>query len=202
MNKFLVPGIVVVALLTVPVLVFARIGVGVGTGKIVVNQPMKAGLIYTLPSLTVLNTGDEPSEYGVGIQFRENQPELRPDKSWFDFEPSTFSLEPGESQVVKIKLSLPVTGAAPGEYFSFLQGFPMSRATAGGTSVGIAAATKLYFTVAPANIFMGLYYRVGSLFSLYAPWSYVISTVILVFLGLKILRRFVSFNLGISVKRR
>lgn len=188
--------------LLLPVLALAKIGVGVGTGKIQIDQPLKPGLIYTLPPLTVLNTGDEPSEYGVGIQHRENQPQMIPSKEWFSFEPSQFHLEPGKMQVVQIKLTLPVSGVKPGEYFAFLQGFPVSKATAGATSVGVAAAAKLYFTVAPANFFAGIYYRAISLLKLYSPWSYVISAVVVAALLVVLLRRFFSFNFGVSLRKR
>lgn len=177
-------------MLILPIIALAKIGVGMGTGKIQVDQVLKAGLIYTLPSITVLNTGDESSEYGVGIQYHENQPEMKPPKEWFGFEPSEFHLEPGQSQIVQVKLTLPVRGAKPGDYFAFLQGFPVKKAIVGGTSVGVAAAAKLYFTVAPANFFAGVYYRAVSLLTLYSPWSYVFSAIIIAALAIVLFRRF------------
>ncbi len=188
--------------LILPVLVVAKIGVGVGTGVIRVDQPLKPGLIYTLPSLAVLNTGDEPYEYGVGIQYHENQPELRPPREWFSFEPSQFHLEPEQVQHVQIKLSLPVKGAEPGNYFAFLQGYPLKKTGATGTSVGIAAAAKLYFTVVPANLFAGFYYRIISLLTLYAPWSYVILTIVALAVLITVFRRYVSFNIGINIRKK
>ncbi|MFH1745160.1 MAG: hypothetical protein ABH881_03255 [bacterium] len=189
-------------ILILPMIASANIGVGVGTGKIRVDQPMKAGLIYTLPSYTIINTGDEPSEYGVGTQYHEDQPEMRAPRDWFSFEPMNFYLEPGQVQVVQVKLSLPIRGAKPGDYFCFLQGFPVKKADVKGTSVGVAAAAKLYFTVAPANVFTGIYYRVGSLLKLYSPWSYVVSSVIIAALLIALFRRFFSFNLGVSLKKK
>ena len=106
--------------LTGPLLVLAKIGVGVGIGKIQVDQPLKSGLIYTLPNFVLVNTGNEPSEYGVQIVYHENQKEMRPAKEWFKFEPSQFFLEPGQSQLVQIKLTLPIRSAKPGDYFAFL----------------------------------------------------------------------------------
>lgn len=188
--------------LVLPCLALAKIGVGMGTGKIQVDQRLKAGLIYTLPPIAILNTGDESSEYGVGIQYHENQPEMRPPKEWFGFEPSEFHLEPGQSQIVQVKLTLPVRGAKPGDYFAFLQGFPIKKAVVGGTSVGVAAAAKLYFTVAPANFFVGVYYRAISLLTLYSPWSYALSAIIIAALAIVLFRRFFSFNIGVNVKKR
>lgn len=189
-------------ILLLPVLVLAKIGVGVGTGKIAVDQELKAGLIYALPSMVVINTGDEPLEYGVSIVYREGQLELKPPKEWLKFEPAEFYLEPGQSQLVQIKLTLPVIGAKPGDYFAFLQAHPIKKTASGGVSVGVAAATKLYFTVAPANIFIGVYYRLASLYKLYSPWSYVVSAVVIVALLIVILRRFFSFNIGVTLKKK
>ena len=188
--------------LTGPLLVLAKIGVGVGIGKIQVDQPLKSGLIYTLPDFVLVNTGDEPSEYGVQIVYHENQKEMRPAKEWFKFEPSQFYLEPGQSQLVQIKLTLPIRGAQPGDYFAFLQGRPLQKTESGMTSVGVAAATKLYFTVTPANFFVGIYYRIGSLLKLYSPWSYVVLTVIIAALLIILFRRFFSFNIGVSFKKK
>lgn len=188
--------------LLLPTFAFARIGVGVGTGKIVVDQVLRPGLIYTLPSLTILNTGDEPSQYEVSTTYREGQVELKPEKDWFSFEPSSFYLEPGKVQTVQVKLTLPVKGARPGDYFIFLEGHPVKTSTLGGTSIGIAAAAKLYFAVAPSNIFAGIYYRVTSLFTEYSPWSYILLGVIVLVISSVILRRYFSFNIGLSVKKK
>jgi len=166
--------------LFLPILVLAKIGVGIGTGKITMDQPLKAGQVHTLPVLVVLNTGDEPSEYGVLVISRESQPELKPSKEWFSFEPSEFYLEPGKSQIVQIKLTLPIKGAEPGNYFAFLQAYPVKKAATGGTSIGVAAAAKLYFTVAPANVFQGIYYRFVNLYSNYHPWDTTVLAVIFV----------------------
>jgi hypothetical protein len=201
MKKFGIIVIIGVALL-VPIFGFAKIGVGVGTGKIILDQPLKPGLIYSLPPFVVINTGDEASEYEVTIEHRENQPEIRPAKDWFNYKPISFYLEPGKTQTVQTKLSLPVKGAKPGDYFAFLSAHPVSKAEIGGTSVGVAAASKLYFTVAPANFFTGVYYRIVSLLSLYRPWSYVVMAVIIAALAVVFSRRFFSFNIGVSLKKK
>jgi len=191
--------------LFLPILALARIGVGVGIGKIVVNQPLKPGLIYTLPSLSVLNTGDEPGEYGVSIEYHEGQetnPEmgLRPAAEWFSFEPSNFHLEPGQIQQVQIKLSLPIKDVKPGNYFAYLEGHPIKKDVAGQTSIGVAAAAKLYFTVAPANIFQGIYYRIASFWVLYAPWTWIVFGIIVVAIAVIYFRKHFSFQIGIKKK--
>lgn len=156
--------------LLAPSLASARLGVGVGTGKIVVEDELKPGTIYTLPSLTVLNTGDEEADYEAAITYHQDQPELEPPEEWFSFSPQKFFLEPGQAQEVKIKLNLPVR-AQPGEYFAYLEGHPLKKAEKGQTSIGVAAAAKLYFTVVPANLVLGVYYRALSFWQTYSPWT-------------------------------
>jgi hypothetical protein len=193
--------------LFLPVLVLARVGVGVGIGKIVVDQKLKPGLIYVLPSLPVLNTGDEPGDYGVSIEYHEGQetnPQmgLKPKKEWFSFEPSQFHLEPGQAQQVQIKLTLPLKGVKPGNYFAYLEAHPIVKEEAGQTRVGVAAAAKLYFTVAPANFLVGIYYRIASFFALYSPWSYVVLAIVILAILIALFRRFFSVKIGISLRKK
>jgi len=180
--KFLILSTLILVL---PVVVFARVGVGVGAGKIHLNEPLKAGGIYDLPAIPVLNTGDEPAEYIFSVQYHEGQEQrtdmgLKPAEGWFDFTPATFPLEPGKVQAVKVTLTLPAK-IKPGNYFAYLEARPVKKATAGGvTSIGIAAATQLWFTVTPSNFFQGIYYRFISLYSRYYPWDIIILAAIFV----------------------
>jgi hypothetical protein len=199
--------IIILLGLFLPVLVLARVGVGVGIGKIVVDQKLKPGLIYVLPSLPVLNTGDEPGDYGVSIEYHEGQetnPQmgLKPKKEWFSFEPSQFHLEPGQAQQVQIKLTLPLKGVKPGNYFAYLEAHPIVKEKAGQTRVGVAAAAKLYFTVAPANFLVGIYYRIASFFALYSPWSYVVLAIVVLAILIALFRRFFSVKIGISLRKK
>lgn len=196
MKKSIIPLAAIITALILPFAAFGSIGVGVGTGKIQVDEPLKPGLIYTLPPLTVVNTGDEPTEYTVSIDYRGNQPELRPNKEWFGFEPLQFALEPGQSRVVQIKLTLPVK-AAPGDYFAYLEAHPIKKTTAsGGASIGVAAAAKLYFTVVPANIFQGIYYRFISLYSRYHPWDTIILVVVFIAVSLRFIGKRFKFQIA------
>ncbi|MFA5128106.1 MAG: hypothetical protein WC457_03860 [Patescibacteria group bacterium] len=201
MNKYI--AAIVGGILLLPIAAMASVGVGVGTGKIEVPEAMKAGLIYDLPSFAVINTGDEASEYGVSVEYNTTQPQKMPPREWLSFQPSTFYLEPGKAQLVQVRLTLPLKGAEPGEYFAYLEGHPAKKASvAGETSVGVAAATKLYFSVAPANFFVGVYYRLTSLYKLYYPWSLVLLGAIAFVIVVLLIRKFFSFNIGISVKKK
>ena len=144
------------------------IGVGVGTGKIEVTEKLKPGIVYKLPAITVLNTGETPSDYSIAISYNENQTELKPDKSWFSFVPMDFYLDPGGAQKVDITMTIPLK-VVPGKYFAYIEGFPV-RQPGTGSVVGVAAASKLYFEIVPTNPIMGMYYRIVSLLKFYSPW--------------------------------
>ncbi len=191
--------LVVTLLLLSSVPALASIGVGVGTGKIQVDDKLRPGTIYELPPLTVLNTGDQGSDYEVAISYNEKQVELKPASSWFHFEPEKFYLEPGKVQTVAITLSLPVR-MEPGDYFSYLEAHPTKKAQNGQTSVGVAAAAKLYFTVVPANIFTALYYRGVTYWRLHHLALSILGAVAIVLaLGLLVKK---NFNIQFAVKKR
>jgi hypothetical protein len=199
MKKFII-FLLVAAVFIFPSIVIARIGVGVAVGKIEVDKPLKPGGVYDLTPLVVVNTGDEPSDYGIKIAYQSEQPELKPVEEWFTFEPSLFSLEPGQVQNIAIKLTLPVK-VKPGDYFGYLEAHPVKKTTAtGGTSISVAAATKLYFTVVPANVFQGMYYRIVSFWLRYSPWTWVVFGVIIAALVIVIFRKFFTFQLGVKEK--
>lgn len=176
---------------------FAKIGVGVNTGKIQVNEKLKAGMIYKLPPITVINTGDEPAEYETSVAYHQDQPELRPKQDWFIFSPQKFHLEPGKAQLVEIKINLPLR-IEPGNYFAYLEGHPLVTVQKGTTTLGVAAAAKLYFTVVPANIFLGIYYKIVSFWNVYAPWPQ--RAMMLVGLGVVYLlaKKYLKINIGLK----
>jgi len=175
--------------------VFARIGVGVNLGKIEIDEPIKPGGIYNFPNIGVINTGDEAGDYEVAVTYHQDQPELRPSQEWFSFSPSQFHLKPGESKSVSVKLSLPVR-VKPGDYFCYLEAHPIIKAGPG-TTIGVAAATKTYFTIIPANIWQAIYYKISSFFEMYAPWTYVVLAVTIGTVILTVLRKFFAFQFKI-----
>lgn len=170
---------------------FADIGVGISNGKIVVDEELKPGFIYELPPITVFNMGTERAEYGINLQYAQNQQELEPGQNWVSFSPNVFSLSPDESQKVTAHLTIPIS-AKPGEYFAFIDAHPYAETQNGAMTIGVAAGAKLYFTVVPANILEAIYYRIIYLFTEYAPWSYiavgVIILIILAFVARKVLK--------------
>ena len=173
----------------------AKVGVGMGAGEIRVDEPVKLGGIYELPSLRIFNTADEVTTYGMGVAFHQDYLQLRPDKSWFSFNPSTFTINPGESQEVSITMLVPLKGE-PGDYFAFIESGPVPT-NAPGTSVGVAVATKLYFTLIPANLFQAIGFRISSFFETYSPWSWGGLGFIVLIALLVIFRKFFLFNIAV-----
>ena len=182
---------------------FAKIGVGVNTSEINISEPLRAGGMYDLPLLTVFNTGDESSYYRVRVEFHEDQPQLRPDREWFSFDPPLFYLESQEAKKVAIKVTLPFR-TKPGDYFAYVEGVSAGKSGGGGAHVGVAAAAKLYFSVAPANIFQGIYYRIVALFEVYSPWSWIVLIIIIGAVLLSFCRIFFKkfFKLQIIVSKK
>ena len=170
---------VLIAVLFLPLASFASVGVGVGMGKIQVDKLLFPGQIYHLPPLIVKNTGNVPSEYNVSVDYLTDQTELKPDAEWFTYKPTQVYLTANSSKTVGITLTLPVN-ARPGEYFAYLQAQPMKAdAAPGSTYIAPAAAVKLYFTVATANVWQGIYYRFIYLYAQYSPWDTVILAIII-----------------------
>lgn len=195
--KKVVLALIFLALIT-PHSVFAKIGVGVGTGKIQVEDKLKPGVIYELPPLTVLNTGDEESDYEINVSYHEKQPQLRPLQSWFIFSPQKFHLEPSKVQIVTIKLNLPIM-TEPGDYFAYIEGHPVRKSVAGNTTVGVAAAAKLYFTIIPGNFLEGIYYKIASFWKIYSPWPQLATGAIAIILLLVVSKKF--FHIEINIRK-
>lgn len=189
-----------VAFLAAGTPVFASIGVGVGTGKIVVDSVIKPGSIYLLPSIAVTNTGDEASDYTTAPAYHEGQKEKIPPKEWFIFEPKVYYLEPGQTQQVTIKLDIPVN-AEPGEYFAYIDATPVKTSSKGGASIGVAAASKLYFKIDPANILEAVYYRIISIWRELQPWSTRALYIAGIIIALIIFRKFFKVQLNVRPKK-
>ena len=191
-----------VIVLILPLTSLARVGVGVNVGKISVKKPLKPGGIYNLPYFGVLNNGDEPSDYSVDIAYLGTQSQKWPPKDWFTFNPSSFHLKPGQVQNIATKLVLPAK-AKPGDYFAYLEAQPVAKSVKKGvTTIGVAAATKLYFTIAPANIFQAIVYRVSFFFKVYSPWTWIVLIVIIATIAIVLFRKYFSFQVGISKKQK
>lgn len=198
MQKLIIISLLI-AVLILPSTVFARIGVGIGSGEIRVDKNLKPGAIYELPSLPVRNTGDEPSYYSLGTAYHIERTELRIPKEWLTFSPDKFYLEPGKNQSVTIKLTLPVK-AQPGDYFCYVEAFPVAEAGSGGATIGIAVGAKLFFTVVPANLWQAIVFRISSFWKIYSPWTWVVLGMVLAAIFIVLIKKNFAFQIGIKKK--
>lgn len=173
----------------------AKVGVGVGLGKIQIDEELFPGGIYNLPSLPVLNTGDEDGEYQVEVTYLTDQKEMRPASEWFSFSPQSFSLAAGESQIVDVSLTLPVD-ARPGDYFAFLEAHPVAKDE--GVTIGVAAATKLNFTVKPKGVLGAAIERLRSLVEANRPVANVLGGIAVLFIVYSLGQRYLDVKVGLK----
>ena len=145
-------------------------GVGINVARIEVTERLAQGGDYDLSNLAVSNTGDESADYEMTIHAVSGQTQHKPDPAWFDFTPQRFSLEPGETQNVSMRLEVP-TGADTGDYFAQVHAEIVTEGT--GNSVGIAAAAQLSFTVKSSSWFAAQRLRINRYLRDAEPWSYV-----------------------------
>lgn len=175
----------------------ARLGVGVNVGHIEVNEPLLSGGIYEIATMSVINTGNEAGDYGVGVSYRDNQKEMKPPQEWFRFSSEKFELKPGRQRAVDISLVIPVNAKA-GDYFALVEGHPIAGAE--GLSIGIAAAAKLNFTVESSSFFWAVANRLTTWFGNNAPYSYAFVGVIFLAIAILIIRRYVKFSFKVERK--
>jgi hypothetical protein len=173
----------------------ANTGVGIMPGIIRVDETLLPGQYYNLPSIQVRNTGTEACNYKVELARMAEQEELEPPAELIVMSPTHFQLEPGASQTVSLSLSIPVK-AKPGDYLGYIEAHPVVEG--GGMSVGVAAATKLYFTIKPANVFVGVINAIGNFFTRTAPTSYIVLGVVVIGLAVYFLRRYIRVDIRIG----
>jgi hypothetical protein len=177
----------------------AQIGVGVTPGTIRVDDPLLPGGRYSLPSLQVVNTGNVSSDYGVELASVAEQEELQPPASFIILSPTSFPLEPGARQVVSLSLDIPLK-ARPGRYLAYIEAHPTATSGGGGMQVGVAAATKLYFTVKPANVLVAITNFIANFLARTAPGSYLVLSVTVLGLLVFFLQRRIRVDIKVARK--
>jgi len=99
-------------------------------------------------------------------------------------------------------MTLPIK-TAPGDYFAYLQAHPINKTVASGSAtIGVAAAVKLYFTVVPANIWQGIYYRVVSFWTMYSPWTWIVLAMMLAAVIITLLKKYFTFQIGVKKNKQ
>ncbi|MCH7730639.1 hypothetical protein IID21_03890, partial [Patescibacteria group bacterium] len=173
----------------------AKIGVGVGLGKVQIDEALSPGGIYNLPSLPVLNTGDEDGIYEVEVTYLSEQEQMRPAGEWFSFSPQSFPLAAGASQLVDISLTLPVD-TRPGDYFAFLEAHPVAEGE--GVTIGVAAATKLNFSVKPKGVLGAAVERLRSLIEANRPVAYALGGLAALLIVYSLGKRYLDVKVGLK----
>lgn len=176
---------------------WARLGVGINVGRIEVNEPLLSGGIYSVAKMSVINTGTQAADYGLGVSYMEKQAEKEPPKTWFAFSPSRFRLKPGAARTVEISLVIPVSAEA-GDYFALVEAHPIIEKK--GVNVGIAAAAKASFTVKSSSLLWSIINRLLTWFTTNAPYSYAAAALIVAAAVGLTLKRFFKFSLRIERK--
>ena len=177
----------------------AQLGVGIMPGIIHVDESLLPGGRYNLPSLQVVNTGNMSSDYRVEPASEAQQEELQPPADFIVLSPTSFHLEPGANQVVSLSLDIPLK-AKPGDYLTYIEAHPVATGGGGGTQIGIVAATKLYFTIKPANVFVAITNSIANFFTRNAPVSYIVPGIVVLGLLVFFLQRRIRIDIRIARK--
>lgn len=138
-----------VALLGMQVAAYASLGTGVGASPITLDHPVHPGNSYRLPSLYVVNTGTEPSDYAVHVARLSEGPQRDVPSSWVSIVKPHFHLEPKQATMVPLTLAVP-QAAESGDYLTNLVAGTVPPGASGGVALGAAAAGKLTFSVTPS----------------------------------------------------
>lgn len=179
------------AILLVPAIVLgANVGVSLDTSEIRMEENLKPGGVYVLSYLRVTNTGDELKDYEMSVIYGEEQKELAPDTEWVEFFPQKFELAPGETKNVRVEMTLPFN-AKQGDYLAYLEARVLRD-----TGVGIAAATRLLFTVGEGTFLQAFASRTLSLIDYYKPWTHIVMWVVVASVPVAILKRNFEFKVN------
>jgi len=166
-------------------------GIGITPGRIQVNDVLKPGGRYELPSLAVINTGDEKQTYEVVLSFEDGNGLQRPAPSWMKIEPKKFALDGQESRSVSVNISLP-GGVEPGDYFAYLEAKMVNDS---GQSIHASVATQLAFTVGESGWLDTLVRQINNLLDDASPWIYIVAAGGLAVAALRWSSRRVRFRL-------
>ena len=174
----------------------ARIGVGVGLGKMQLGEVLSPGGVYKLPKLPVINTGLVSGTFKVRADLVTGPVIVNKESvsGWVRFSPAQFDLDEGQSRLVKTELTLPFD-APPGDYLVYLEA-SMIRNSGMAVSLSPAAATKLYFSIQPSSV-LGAYRARFLTFIETNPVIYLVLALLLVTEAGFILRRHWRFRVEV-----
>jgi hypothetical protein len=129
----------------------AGIGVGVQVGPVRLKTVAHPGGSYQLTPVYVVNTGTQTESVRVRVE-RLSHGSGRPvPPSWVQVTGPAVQLSPSKAAQIPLKLDVP-GGARPGVYLSDIVVAGSAVASAGDANLGVAAATKLEFSVGPGPV--------------------------------------------------
>jgi hypothetical protein len=128
----------------------ADVGAGIGADPILLPQPALPGHGYSMPPVYVVNTGTEPSRYGLVLQRLRQGDDTTVPTQWVTFGKNDFTLGPKESTTVDVTLNVPPDARTGGYASNVVVATIPPGAVAGGTALGARAATDLKFQVSKA----------------------------------------------------
>ena len=179
--------------LLTPVTALASRGVAIDLGRIEIQQKLTPGGSYRLPTMGVRNPGTETTRYELHASPLAMKGKKAPPSSWFHFSPSRLTLKPNQTQPVKVRIDLP-TGADPGNYVALVG--PQIVTTGKGAQVGAAAASRVTFSVEPANWLQAWWLRAKTFFSSHEPWTYLVPALIALLAAVRLLRNRFTFAIS------
>jgi hypothetical protein len=175
----------------------ASSGVSVDIGRIDITEQLSPGAAYNLPTIGVRNPGTERTSYSMVANPVSDPGRVAPPSSWFRFEPSHVTLDPGQTTPVRVRLVVP-TDAQPGDYIALVGAEIVTVGS--GTTVGAAAAARTTFTIKPANAIQAIVAWLGQQWNDFFPWSAIVPAIVVVAFGLWVARR--RFTFGLTIERR
>lgn len=138
------------ALLAIPAAAQASIGVGIQAGPVRLSGTAHPGGSYQLPPVYVVNTGTQDESVAIRIE-RLSPGSGRPvPAAWIRAGGQAIRLSHNQSARIPLELAVPAT-AAPGQYLSDVVVRGSAALSDGSANLGVAAATKLEFRIAPGT---------------------------------------------------
>ena len=144
-----------VAVLSLAMASEASVGVGVQAGPVLLASAAHPGGSYALPPVYVVNTGTQPEVVSVRIDRLSHGSGRAVPPSWVRAGPSV-RLTAHQAARISLQLVVPA-GARTGAYLSDVVAAGSGTLSEGNANLGVAAATKLEFRVAPGPAGAGLW---------------------------------------------
>lgn len=160
-----------IVFLLFPKSIFAQAAAGINLREIRLSQTLFPGDKVNLPDIAVVNTGEEKSSYNLIVKPHPEQTDLAIINRWINFNPQSFTLEPGETQKIETSLQIPLNSKA-GRYFSYLEAIPQNS--------NASAATRLYFTISKPTIKAFAIKAINNIYSLVFVALILIAAILII----------------------